>query len=63
MKLDKFQNEAHELLAQFENLLEKMPNKGNSTETCQRHCIQQQLNEVSHAINGTSQEDLNENQE
>lgn len=40
-----------------------MPQKGDKSTDCQRVYLQQQINEVYYAINGITEEDLNQNKD
>ena len=40
-----------------------MPEKGNTCEWCQRHCIIQSLNEVHYMVNGIDLKDFKEDEE
>jgi len=57
-KLEKFKDKADKLLDKLEQHINKMPLKGNSSINCQRTFLQQNLNEVSYAINGITKEHL-----
>jgi len=57
-KLEKFKNKAENLLEKLEQHIHKMPLNGNSSNDCQRTYLEQQINEVSYAINGITKEDL-----
>jgi len=57
-KLEKFKNKAENLLDKLEEHIQTMPINGNNSENCQRTFLQQNLNEVSYAINGITEEDL-----
>jgi predicted Zn-ribbon and HTH transcriptional regulator len=48
-------------IEQLQTLIERLPQKGDKQEDCQRVCLQQRLNELESAINGTEAEDLTEN--
>jgi hypothetical protein len=64
MNLKEFQAEAEYLIEQLEDLVQNnMPLKGNKSSECQRTYLTQQINEVYYAINGTTQEDLEEDEE
>jgi hypothetical protein len=58
MELLQFQSEANYLIAKFENLIECMPQNGNTSSECQRVAIQGAINQLSYTINGTSEVDL-----
>ena len=60
MDIKEFKSKAEDLLGQLENLVQTMPQKGNKSTDCQRVYLQQQINEVYYAINGTEQSDLND---
>lgn len=57
-KTIKFKDKAHKLLGKLEEHIHKMPQKGLSSNDCQRTYIQQKINEVSYAINGIEEDDL-----
>jgi ArsR family metal-binding transcriptional regulator len=57
-KVVKFKDKAQKLLGKLEDHINKMPEKGNSSSDCQRTYLQQQINEVSYAINGIVEDDL-----
>lgn len=58
MDIESFRNQMEELLEQVEDLIHTMPQKGNTSSECQRLCLQQCLNRLWCALNGTTQEDL-----
>ena len=58
MKIEKFKEKAENLLGKLEDLICTMPQKGNKSTDCQRVYLQQKINEVYHAVNGTEQKDL-----
>lgn len=60
MDIKEFKSKAEDLLGQLESLIQTMPQKGDTSTDCQRVCIQQKINEVYYAINGTEQSDLND---
>ena len=57
-KVIKFKDKAHKLLGKLEEHIHKMPQKGLTSNDCQRTYIQQKINEVSYAINGIEKDDL-----
>ena len=59
MDIKDFKSKAEDLLGQLESLIQTMPQKGDKSTDCQRVYLQQQINEVYYAINGTEQSDLN----
>ena len=61
MELKDFKEKAKLLIDEFQELIETMPQKGNTTNECQRLTMQQRLNELEHAVSGTQAEDLMEN--
>ena len=63
MELMDFKDSAEKLIDDFENLIHQMPQKGNKSCDCQRTFLQQRLNELSYAVNGTEQVDLEEDSE
>lgn len=60
MKLQEFKEKAEDLLGQLETLIHKLPQKGNTSDECQRVTLQIAINEVQYAINGTTEADLKE---
>jgi hypothetical protein len=60
MNIKEFKSKAEDLLGQLETLIQTMPQKGDKSTDCQRIYLQQQINEVYYAINGTEQSDLND---
>lgn len=48
----------HAILDRFEKELSKMPQKGNSSENCQRVCISVNLLDVRHSVTGIEPEDF-----
>ena len=58
MNIKQFKKRAEKKLGELEKLIQQMPQKGDKSEHCQRLCIQQTINQVYYAINGTKQEDL-----
>jgi len=56
--IDEFKKQAENLIDKFQELIELLPQKGDTTETCQRLTLQQALNELSYAVNGTTQNDM-----
>ena len=63
MEINEFKERADDLLSQLEDLIHELPQKGNSSTECQRMNLQQCLNELSYAVNGTEAEDLVEDPE
>jgi hypothetical protein len=59
-KLKEFKEKMENLISQMEDVLEMMPIKGNSSSDCQRTYLQQQINEVSYAVNGVEDSDFKE---
>jgi polyhydroxyalkanoate synthesis regulator phasin len=58
MKLQEFKDKAEDLINQIEVLIHTMPQKGDISTKCQRIYLQQNLNELQYAFNGTEQSDL-----
>jgi hypothetical protein len=58
MKLNEFKNKAENLMKQFQELINEMPQKGLKTTDCQRMKLQQSLNELSYSVNGTEEDDM-----
>ena len=63
MKIETFKKKAESLLSKLEDLIQKMPYKGDKSDKSQKVLLQQNINEVSYAINGTYQADLIEDKE
>ena len=63
MDIKDFKSKAEDLLGQLESLIQTMPQKGDTSTDCQRVYLQQQINEVYYAINGTEQSDLEDEAE
>jgi len=61
--IDEFKNKAQKIIRKFEKLIDQMPQKGDTTATCQRLTIQQALNELAYTVNGTTQKDLYKSQD
>ena len=57
-ELKKFIEKAENLLDKLEEHIQTMPIKGNKSADCQRTFLQQNINEVSYAINGITKKDL-----
>lgn len=62
MDLTEFKEKAEDLVEQLENLIQEMPQKGNTSEECQRITLQIAINEVSYAISGTEESDFIEDE-
>lgn len=58
MTLSEFKEKTENLLGELEELIQQLPQKGNTCSECQRTCLQQAVNEVYYAVNGTEEEDL-----
>jgi hypothetical protein len=56
--IDTFKAKAEELLSQLEELIETMPQKGDTSEQCQKVHLLNKLSSLESAFNGTEQEDL-----
>jgi frataxin-like iron-binding protein CyaY len=63
MNIEEFKEQAESLVSQLEDLIHQMPQKGNKSYECQRVTLQIAINEVSYAINGTEQADLEEDED
>ena len=63
MKIENFKERAEDLISQFEDLIHQMPQKGDKSTECQRVTLQVKLNELSYAVNGTEQKDLEEDED
>jgi frataxin-like iron-binding protein CyaY len=63
MELKEFKEKAEDLLSQMEDLIHELPQKGDTSTECQRTNLQQNLNELYYAVNGTEAEDLIEDPE
>jgi hypothetical protein len=46
------------LIDKFQAIIEQMPQKGSTAEECQRITLQNALNELGYAINGTTENDF-----
>ena len=57
-KAETFQRRATSLIAQIEALIEKMPDKGNSSSESQKVCLSQALNQFEHTVNGVEASDF-----
>ena len=60
MKIDKFKKKAQKHLDALEELFNKLPEKGLTSEECQRVNLVNSLLHLGYAVNGTEQEDLDE---
>lgn len=58
MKAKEFKTEAEILIDKFQELINKMPIKGNTTSECQRITLQQSLSELSYSVNGVEESDF-----
>ena len=55
-----FKDQADSIIDKFQDHINLMPDKGDTTETSQKIVLQQSLNELSYAVNGTEANDLEE---
>ena len=62
-KMLSFRNKSGNLTGRLEDLIKSMPEKGNTTEECQRLNLLQMLNKLKNGFNGTGADDLIETQE
>jgi len=53
-----FRREAESLIDALNHLIIRIPQKGNTSDECQRCLLTQKINELSSAINGTTIEDF-----
>lgn len=51
------------LIETAEDLVKQMPQKGNTSDKCQRVNLQEKLNKFQYAVNGIEDEDLKEEKE
>ena len=58
MKITTFKTRAENILDKLDDLIEKMPQKGNTSSECQKLYIKEAISRVFRCINGTLQEDL-----
>lgn len=58
MNITDFKNQMQDHLDSMQNLIGLMPKKGDTTSECQRMTLQQALNELEYALNGTKAEDM-----
>lgn len=58
MKIETFKKKAESYLSKLETLIQKMPYKGDKADKSQKVLLQQTINEVGYALNGTYQSDL-----
>ena len=63
MKIETFKKKFQKRIDQIQDLINEMPQKGDKVSTCQRMCLQQQLNELDSALGGTYQYDLDKTEE
>lgn len=56
--VEEFKQKAEEIIQEFEELLDHMPKRGDSSSECQRTHLQQQINEVQYGVNGITEEDF-----
>lgn len=58
MKIVTFQKRLNVLIDKFQGLIDKMPYKGDTSETSQKVALQIALNDLSYTINAIEEEDL-----
>ena len=63
MDLTKFKEQAEDLLSQLEDIVHQMPQKGNTSEECQRVTLQIAINDVYYAVAGTTEKDFIEDED
>jgi len=63
LNIAEFKEKAEKLLYELEDLIKAMPYKGDIANVSQKVLLQQAINEVHYAVNGTCEEDLIENTE
>ena len=57
-KAETFKKRTEALISKLEDLIEKMPEKGNSMNDSQKVCLRQALNEFSYTVNGVEESDF-----
>jgi hypothetical protein len=58
MKAKRFQRRIETLTDKISDLIDSMPDKGDTQETSQKICLRQALNEFSYVVNGIQDQDL-----
>ena len=61
MELQEFKEKAELLVDEFQQLIEELPQKGDTTNECQRLTLQLRLNQLESAVTGTEEADMKEN--
>lgn len=61
--IDEFKSEMRSHIDAAQELIDAMPHKGDTCSTSQKMCLQQALNELEYAVNGTEQSDLKEDED
>ena len=59
MELKDFKEKAELLIDEFQQLVEELPQKGDTSNECQRLTLQLRLNQLESAVNGTEDSDMN----
>ena len=57
-KAETFVKRVENLVSKIADIIEKMPDRGNSSNESQKVCLQQALNEFSYTINGIEDSDF-----
>lgn len=57
-KVTNFQIEAAKLIAKLEKLIDKMPQKGDKPQDCQKMCLLSELGSFKRAVNGVEEIDF-----
>ncbi|HUU87711.1 MAG TPA: hypothetical protein VMX17_08170 [Candidatus Glassbacteria bacterium] len=58
-----FKRRAEDLIEKIEALINKMPDKGNSSSESQKICLQIAINDFSHNVNGVEPSDFEEDKD
>jgi len=58
MELTEFTEKTESIINRFQQLIDELPQKGDTSEDSQKVCLQQRLNELQYAVNGTRESDL-----
>jgi hypothetical protein len=57
-KVNNYKAEVNKLIEQIRTLTDKMPQKGNKPESCQKLCVLAELRQLEQAVNGTEERDF-----
>lgn len=63
MELKDFKTQADELIEQFQEVIDELPLKGDTSEECQRMTLQNALNNLDSCVSGTKEADMKEDPE